>query len=45
MLDEIIAGKLIKASATIGFWPCNSTEDDDIVLFSDESRSESIGTF
>ncbi len=37
-LDAIVKGKQIRASAVYGFWPAAS-EDNDIVLFADESRS------
>ncbi len=38
MLKEIVSKKLIKASAIIGFWPANSINHDDLVLFEDEDR-------
>jgi 5-methyltetrahydrofolate--homocysteine methyltransferase len=44
LLDEIIHGKLIRANAVYGFWPAN-TEGDDIVLYSDESRSRELMRF
>jgi 5-methyltetrahydrofolate--homocysteine methyltransferase len=31
MLDEVIAKKLLKAKAVIGFWPANATGDDVVV--------------
>ncbi len=43
-LDEIIDKKMIRANGVIGIWPANSVMDD-IELYSDESRSERIGTF
>jgi len=45
MLDRIIASKSIKAEAYIGFWPCNSNNSDDIIVYQDESKSTHIGTF
>ncbi len=43
-LDEIIAKKMIRANGVAGIWPANSVGDD-IVLYTDESRTETIGTF
>ena len=34
--------RLLQAAAVVGFWPAASTADDDIVLFSDESRTAEI---
>ncbi|HEY3336648.1 MAG TPA: methionine synthase [Candidatus Limnocylindrales bacterium] len=39
LLDRIVAERLLRASAVVGFWPANATADDDIVLFTDEMRS------
>ena len=44
MLQRIIDEKLLKASATIGFWPAARSGADDITVFADESRSEVIAT-
>jgi len=41
LLDEIIENKLLVANAAYGFWPANS-EDDDIVLYNDESRTKEL---
>jgi len=38
MLDEIIAGKTLKAKAAVGLFPANSVADDDIEIYADESR-------
>jgi 5-methyltetrahydrofolate--homocysteine methyltransferase len=43
-LDELVKGKLIRASAVYGFWPAAS-EGNDIVLFTDESRSHELLRF
>jgi 5-methyltetrahydrofolate--homocysteine methyltransferase len=40
LLDKVIAGKLLKANGIIGLWNANSTNDDDIEIYSDESRKE-----
>jgi 5-methyltetrahydrofolate--homocysteine methyltransferase len=39
MLKEIVNGQWLTARATIGFFPAAS-EDDDVVLFTDETRSQ-----
>ena len=41
MLDKIIKEKLLVAKATWGFWPANS-DGDDIVLYTDQSRSKEL---
>ena len=40
MLEELVANKKIKASAVIGFWPANSVDSDDILVYTDEKRSQ-----
>lgn len=42
MLAQMVAEKWIKASAVIGFWPANSINDDDIELYTDDSRTERL---
>lgn len=42
MLKRIIDEKLLKARAVIGFWPANSVDADDIAVFADESRSDTL---
>ncbi|MBL4871673.1 MAG: methionine synthase [Robiginitomaculum sp.] len=41
MLDKIIAGKWVRAQATIGFWPA-AKMGDDIQIFEDETRKEPL---
>jgi len=43
LLDRIVAERLLRASAVVGFWPAHATPDDDIVLFGDEARSTEAG--
>lgn len=43
MLQKIINEKWLTAKAVIGFWPAAS-EGDDIKLYTDESRSETLST-
>ncbi|MBS9475611.1 methionine synthase [Ancylobacter radicis] len=43
MLETIVAEKWLTARAVVGFWPAN-TVGDDIVLFTDDSRSTELAT-
>ncbi|MGA0562149.1 methionine synthase [Ancylobacter sp. VNQ12] len=43
MLDRIVAEKWLTARAVVGFWPAN-TVGDDIVLYTDETRSGELAT-
>src|SRR5277367_3431429 len=38
MLEQLIAEKWLKARAVVGFFPANSTGDDDITVFTDDGR-------
>jgi 5-methyltetrahydrofolate--homocysteine methyltransferase len=40
LLRRIIEEKRLSANAVLGFWPANSTEDDNIELYADDSRAE-----
>jgi 5-methyltetrahydrofolate--homocysteine methyltransferase len=42
MLKTIIAKKWLTAKAIIGFFPVNAMGDDDIEVFSDDSRQETV---
>lgn len=42
MLKKIVDEKLIKARAVIGFWPANTVNADDIVLFDSETRDTEL---
>ncbi|MCC6008565.1 MAG: methionine synthase [Rhodobacteraceae bacterium] len=44
MLQRIIGERWFKPRAVVGFWPANAVGDD-IRLYSDESRSETLATF
>jgi 5-methyltetrahydrofolate--homocysteine methyltransferase len=44
LLDRIVRGRLLRARAVIAFFPANATPDDDIALFTDDSRSRPAGT-
>ena len=43
MLKRIVDEKLLTAQGVIGFWPVARRGDDDLVVFTDESRSEELG--
>jgi len=40
LLQKIIDGRWLTASAVMGLYPANTVNDDDIALFTDESRSQ-----
>jgi len=40
MLKRLIEGRWLTASGVIGFWPANTVNEDDITLYTDESRTE-----
>jgi 5-methyltetrahydrofolate--homocysteine methyltransferase len=45
MLDQIISGRKLQANAVLAFYPAQSTETDDVILFTDENRKEQLTTF
>ncbi len=45
MLRKIIEGRWLTANGTIAFYPANTVGDDDIELYTDESRSEVLLTW
>src|SRR5690606_14840210 len=44
MLRKLIDEKLLKANGVIGFWPANSVNDDDIELYTDDTRTTVLTT-
>ncbi len=42
LLARIVDEDLLKASGAIGFWPANATGEDDIVLWTDETRRSEL---
>ncbi len=40
LLQRIVCDKLLTANAVIGFYPANTIDDDDIALYTDESRND-----
>ena len=45
LLDRIIAEKLLKARAVIGLFPANALPNDNIEIYTDESRNDVLKTF
>lgn len=44
MLDEIVKNKSLQAAAVIGFFPASATATDDVTLFKDDDRAQSLTT-
>jgi 5-methyltetrahydrofolate--homocysteine methyltransferase len=42
LLSRIVDEQLLSASAVVGLWPANASADDDIVLWTDESRTTEL---
>ena len=42
MLDRIIDEQWLQARAVFGFFPAHSADHDDVIVYSDENRSESL---
>ena len=45
MLKRLIEGRWLTASGVVGLWPANTENDDDIVLYTDESRQQPLMTW
>ena len=45
MLRKIIEGRWLTASGVVAFYPANTVNDDDIEIYTDESRSEVLFTW
>lgn len=45
MLKRLIEGRWLTANGVIGFWPANTENDDDIVLYTDEAREQKLLTW
>lgn len=45
MLDEIIHNKSLQASGVIAFHPAAATEDDNVILYTDEKRDKELNRF
>ena len=44
MLEEMVSDRRVRARAVYGFWPCNRQGSDDLLLYRDESRSDTAAT-
>ncbi len=44
MLAQLVEERWFKACAVVGLWPANSTETDDITLYTDNTRSNELTT-
>ncbi len=40
MLQKIVEGRWLTANAVLGFYPANTVHDDDIALYTDDSRTQ-----
>ncbi len=40
LLKRLVEGRWLTANAVLGFWPANTVNDDDIELYTDESREQ-----
>jgi 5-methyltetrahydrofolate--homocysteine methyltransferase len=45
LLDRIVAEGRLTANAVVGFWPANSVDSDDIVVWRDDGRHDALATF
>ncbi|MGK6308857.1 methionine synthase [Variovorax sp. DT-64] len=45
MLKRLIEGRWLTANGVIGFWPANTVNDDDIVIYTDETRTKTALTW
>jgi len=44
LLKQILDEQWVRAHGVVGFWPANAVGDDDIAIYTDESRSERLAT-
>jgi 5-methyltetrahydrofolate--homocysteine methyltransferase len=45
MLEKLIAGRWLTANAVVAFYPANTVNDDDIEIYTDESRNNVLMTW
>jgi 5-methyltetrahydrofolate--homocysteine methyltransferase len=45
MLGRLVTEGRLTANAVVGFWPANTVDDDDIVVWRDDSRRDPVATF
>jgi len=44
LLKQMLDEQWVRAHGVVGFWPANAVGDDDIAIYTDESRSERLAT-
>ncbi len=44
LLERIVSGGRLTANAAVGFWPANTIDADDIVLWRDDDRRDALAT-
>ena len=44
MLQRLVGEQWLTAKGVIGFWPANGVDDDDIEIYSDDTRTEVLAT-
>lgn len=44
MIKQIIENRWLEARGVIAFYPANSTDHDDIELYKDEDRTDTVAT-
>ncbi|MGK2852055.1 MAG: methionine synthase [Candidatus Limnocylindrales bacterium] len=45
LLGRLVDDGRLTANAVVGFWPANSVDDDDIVVWRDDARTDVLATF
>jgi 5-methyltetrahydrofolate--homocysteine methyltransferase len=45
MLKRLVEGRWLTANGVMGLWPANSVNEDDIALYADESRKDTLLTW
>ncbi len=45
LLGRLVRDGRLRANAVVGFWPANTVQDDDIVVWRDEDRRDALATF
>jgi len=45
MLQRLIEGRWLQAHGIVGLWPANTVDDDDIEIYTDDSRSQVLMTW
>ncbi|MFN7835705.1 MAG: methionine synthase [Burkholderiaceae bacterium] len=45
MLERIVQGRWLQANAVVAFYPANTVNDDDIEIYTDDTRSEVLMTY